>query len=315
MAYNRLSNLVHLQAIMERARISAHNQNLHIEDEEVLTLTQDIEGLLALQEERVEQFMAMAVKQHPTWSWLESVKGIGPQTASLMLSYLFPPSPDKGPSAWYKAAGLYAIETAPGEYHMPRYSNLAEGQKADWHPRLRRNLYVVGTSLLKAKGFYYGHYKAMVKALMIKHPDWSDQYKPSTDKSYLDWVDRRVESDSLPDVIAAAESGFDLPGDPLEGLSQRQIEGALKLRKRKFVRTLRFRYSLEYILSICREGQAEFVLANAGRAHAVGFWKMVKLFLAHLWEVWAKTIGMQTREPYPIEILGHVKILVPLTGG
>ena len=37
--------------------------------------------------------------------------------------------------------------------------------------------------------------------------------------------------------------------------------------------------------------------------------------LAHLWEVWSKAEGLETREPYPMEILGHVKIMVPEDGG
>lgn len=39
--------------------------------------------------------------------------------------------------------------------------------------------------------------------------------------------------------------------------------------------------------------------------------KMVKLFLSHLWEVWRKAEGLPTRDPYPIEYLGHETYIDP----
>ena len=123
-------------------------------------------------EATTEETMHEIVKLHPVWPWLNQVKGIGPQTASLMLGYLLSPREDKGPSSWYKAAGLYVIQTDKGESRLPRYDHLEKGEKATWHPRIRRNLYVVGTSLMKAKGFYYDFYTEVKDALKIKHPDW-----------------------------------------------------------------------------------------------------------------------------------------------
>ena len=125
-----LNTLVHLQAIIERARISAGNQVLHIEDEAARDLTATIKATLADLEAKIEAHMARTVQEHPAWPWLKKVKGVGPQTASLMLAYLLPPREDKGPSSWYKAAGLYAITlpSANGEEQqsrMPRYQHFA----------------------------------------------------------------------------------------------------------------------------------------------------------------------------------------------
>ena len=227
--YRPLTLLVHLQALLERGRISAGNQRRDLTDGTVAETYDYVTETLTALEDKTKAVMANEVRQHPAWPWMTKVKGIGPQTASLMLAYLLPPIPEKGPSSWYKAAGLYAIQVTgkdgEPESRMPRYSHLEKGQRATWHPRLRRNLYVVGTSLMRASGFYYEFYIQVKSALALKHPDWK------------------------------------------------------------------------------------------GRSHAVAFWKMVKLFLAHLYEVWAQAEGIQTRGAYPMEILGHVKIEVPWEGG
>jgi hypothetical protein len=41
------------------------------------------------------------------------------------------------------------------------------------------------------------------------------------------------------------------------------------------------------------------------RIDAVARWIMVKLFLAHLWEVWLETEGVTGRRAYVIDVLGH----------
>ena len=102
-------------------------------------------------------------------------------------------------------------------------------KRVPWHPRLRRNLYVAGECLIRAKGLYYGHYLAYKEALAIKH---------SGDKM---WPQHRL--------------------------------------------------------------------------HDVAFWKMTKLFLAHLWVVYSTAEGLKSREPYAVELLGHVKIDVHWEGG
>ena len=245
-----LGRMVRLQAILERGRISADNQRRGLDPGAITDVFDTVAETLGGLEKMIEKQMHIEVSQHPAWFWLEKVKGIGPQTSSLMLAYLLPPIPGKGPSSWYKAAGLYSIRVAckecdgagknidgirfkqcekcggeGGTNRLPRYSNLPKGEKASWHPRLRRNLYIVGDCLIRANGFYKKFYDEVKAALVIKHPDWK------------------------------------------------------------------------------------------GRCHSVAFWKMVKLFLSHFWEVWSKEIGVETRGPYPMEILGHRKIEVPWEGG
>lgn len=164
-----LATLARTHAVIERARISVNNQARapYLTDEQRLYYREVGEALEAL-EERCEKQLAQMVKQHPTWPWLSQVKGVGAHTAALILGYLLPPRADKGPSSWYKAAGLAPVETEDGT-RLPRYT---KGKRADWCPRLRRNLYVLGDNLVRARGYYYQRYRDFKQALAWLKQDW-----------------------------------------------------------------------------------------------------------------------------------------------
>ncbi len=325
-----LNALVKLQAILERARISSSNQNRSIMDPRVAAITQEIEEVLRSLEGRLETQMAETVKTHPAWFWLTKVKGIGPQAGSLCLAYLLPPLEEKGPSSWYKAAGLYAIIAEDGTSRMPRYQHLAEGQRATWHPRLRRNLYVVGTCLLRAGGFYHSFYSDVKAALEIKHSDWMPQ-PPKTlrpgDQVHINVMQTQLDEWGIPNalrfILSVGESIQDSEIKDAETLSPEQLNHAKRTRReyleKMLLAVLRQRVPIDSIFTAVRDdGSTELLdlaLSSAGRCHSVAFWKMVKLFLAHLYEVWAKAEGIPVREPYPMEILGHRKIHVPEDGG
>lgn len=48
-----------------------------------------------------------------------------------------------------------------------------------------------------------------------------------------------------------------------------------------------------------------------GHAHYRAMRKMIKLFLAHLWEVWRRMEGLPTRRPYALDKLGHSTYIPP----
>jgi len=50
---------------------------------------------------------------------------------------------------------------------------------------------------------------------------------------------------------------------------------------------------------------------NKSHIHYAALRRMEKLFLAHVWEKWREIEGLPTREPYPIEYLGHITKLEP----
>jgi hypothetical protein len=105
--------------------------------------------------------------------WLCHVKGIGPSLAGQMLALLLPPIPSKGPSSWYKAAGLAPELRPDGLMRLPR-ARAGEG-KITYHPWLRRCLYNVATSFVRNGGYYrevYDRAKTRLLGLHEGDKDW-----------------------------------------------------------------------------------------------------------------------------------------------
>lgn len=127
--------------------------------------------LLATKAEEMEALLdtliMREVESYAVWkAWLMHVKGIGPGLAGQMLALLLPPIPTKGPSSWYRAAGLYA-EEVDGVMHLPRAR--AGGGKITYHPWLRRCLHNVGTSFVRNGGYYRGVYEDRKARLQRQH--------------------------------------------------------------------------------------------------------------------------------------------------
>ena len=129
--------------------------------------------------EDIEQRLDEAIKDElesnwPVYNvWLRHVKGIGPGLSAQLLSFLLPPIPEKGPSSWYKAAGLVPTENDKGQFRLPRPTK--DGGKITYHPYLRRCLYNVSTSFVRNGGFYrqmYDQTKARLVAIHAGDPNW-----------------------------------------------------------------------------------------------------------------------------------------------
>jgi len=52
-------------------------------------------------------------------------------------------------------------------------------------------------------------------------------------------------------------------------------------------------------------------MISEGHVHNMALRKMVKLFLALLWLSWREALGLPTRDPYPVEYLGHEHVITP----
>lgn len=106
--------------------------------------------------------IAQETAKHPLWTWAQNIKGHTPGLVGQVLGFLvgLPPLPTKGPSTWWKVAGL-APQDVDGRPRLPRPRR---GEKHEGHlgyiPQLRRNLYVLFESLAKARGYYFWAYWA-----------------------------------------------------------------------------------------------------------------------------------------------------------
>lgn len=161
------------QVSLEKMRIQVGNRvaALNVGADQVADETtmayMRLHEILKIQEADFELVMAKHAAAHPVWPWLGSVRGIGPALGSQMLSMLLPPLEDRGPSTWYKAAGL-TVELRPdGTYRLPR-ARAGEG-KITYYPRLRRCLHNVAESFVRQGGYYREIYDVRKTALIAKH--------------------------------------------------------------------------------------------------------------------------------------------------
>jgi hypothetical protein len=106
--------LMDTQVSLEKVRIAVGNRVSALErmaddvtpdvTRTYIALHADLNGW----EEKIEKLMADELDGYPVFeAWLGHVKGIGPALASQMLAMLMRPLPERGPSTWYKAAGLF----------------------------------------------------------------------------------------------------------------------------------------------------------------------------------------------------------------
>lgn len=158
--------------------------------------------------EQMETEIDKAIKDElaswPVWDqWLRHVKGIGPSLAGQMLALLLPPLPDKGPSSWYKAAGLSPEVRPDGLHRLPR-ARKGEG-KITYHPWLRRCLYNVATSFVRNGGYYRTAYERQKARVLENAQRDPDQWPPHRIDSTARWIVVKLFLSHLWDAWCAAE--------------------------------------------------------------------------------------------------------------
>lgn len=161
------------QISLEKARIQVGNRVSALERDadwttsDIGVLYAELHAALEGWEERLERAMAREASAYPVWdAWLSHVRGIGPGLASQLLAMLLPPLPDRGPSTWFKAAGL-TVEQIDGVSHLPRARVGQEG--LSYYPRLRRCLFNVATSFVRVGGYYRAVYETRKARLVAQH--------------------------------------------------------------------------------------------------------------------------------------------------
>lgn len=212
-------------------RVSAIQRGVDENENPVPDVYMRLHGMADQMEAEIDKAILDELGNWRVWNeWLRHVKGIGPSLAGQMLAMLLPPIPSKGPSSWYKAAGLTAYENEAGQMRLERPgSGRGENGKLSYHPWLRRCLFNVATSFVRNGGYYRQVYERGKAQLQERHA--GDE----------NWPPHRVDS--------------------------------------------------------------------AAR------WKMIKLFLSHLWEAWSVAESIPRRPAYVIEKLGHQYIPRPMPEG
>ncbi|HEY7061748.1 MAG TPA: hypothetical protein VII06_09725 [Chloroflexota bacterium] len=252
-------------------------------------------------EAEIESLYARQLRRWLVWQdWLQHVKGIGPQLALPLLALLLPPLEDRGPSTWYKAAGLTTEERPDGTRRLPR-ARAGEG-KITYHPGLRRQLFLVAESFVRTGGYYREVYERQYDRLFHLHAwaaaDFLDGWRSTGVPARADWVRHQYEQAAvvaawMPLLTTATKPGLPAErfrADPLDDVAQD-------------------------VLSLALASPAinkSFYLVGASdetwpllRIERVARWATVKLFMLHLWNAWLASEGKTARPSYPVEFLGH----------
>lgn len=278
---------------IEKLRIAMGNRSSAIQrgvdgaEQPVPPVYAELHRAMVALEERVDQAIAEELRNWPVWdSWLSHVRGIGPSLAGQMLALLLPPRSDKGPSSWYKAAGLFSEARPDGTNRLPR-ARKGEG-KFQHHPWLRRCLYNVGTSFVRNGGYYREVYDQRKRRLFIQHC-WAagellTQWEAVGPDARLDWLLTRYSEEAL---VKAAKGGPYLDGT----LSAWAVRPS-------------------YMGTVALAGISDETWP-LGRVESVARWATIKLFLSHLWQKWSEVEGIPVREPYAVEYMQHHRIDPP----
>ncbi len=276
MSYNHhiLKELQQNARTLERTRIQISNRMGSVQrgDHTVYAEVADINALIleeiAKLEKMVDVALAEALYEHPLWdAWLSGLYGVGRSVMPQILALLLPPLPDRGPSTWFKAAGLipeeqtltkYVIQNWHGADLCPVFATRTECQ-GEWDARARGGL------VSAERGDHIATITHTIKRLpraraggpKLTHHVWlrrclwlqSRQFVMVGKGYYRTWYDTK----------------------------KRELTGK-------------------------HAGDPDW---PQWRLDAAARWSMMRLFLSHLYERWAEVEGFPSRKAYVVERLGH----------
>lgn len=274
-----LKSLQQNKRTLERARIQVTNRlkaikrdNLEVY-EEVNDINQVVAEEIGKLEKMVDNALAEALYDHPLWdAWLSGLYGVGPSIMPQILALLLPPLSERGPSTWFKAAGLIPEETTVtrwvvqdihGRDHSPVFSDYGEcvesmdatraSATVPMHLLVEEVKHVIRRlPRARAGGPKLTHHQWLRRCLWLQ----SRSFVMTGKGYYREWYDKTKNR-----------------------------------------------------LTLQHQGDPEW---PAWRIDASARWSMMRLFLSHTWEMWLLTEGKSTdRKAYVVERLGHTYIAPP----
>jgi len=156
-----LPYLTNLLLSIERLRIAAQTRLSHLRKYGVQDIysTAVLNDLIGL-EERLAKLVREEMERHPTWPWLERVKGAGLENSAKVVGII--------EGVTFKSTGRRGIAAFDTMSRLRRFAGLApidgraerkvKGQKLHYSPELRAMLWRLGGTLIQAKGKFYEYY-------------------------------------------------------------------------------------------------------------------------------------------------------------
>jgi hypothetical protein len=300
---------------VEKVRVAAQVRITHLgkrgrkcpETEELLNRSRELEDW-------VDKRLAQLIKEHPASHWFTQIKGTGGELIGKVIGHIEafgrfydpgdpqipgyvnrPPVPveeiieEKGkeklvvkPKVWVEG-----IERVTTPAKLRKYAGLVPGQRKILGQRLGYNedlrvmLRRLGSSFLRS------HIRRDKETGEIK------EIKGEYGRFYLDYKARLTNR--------FVQEGYKILPTP-EG------RYCLFCEKEVVAKTARFCPACHEPLSLKEEPEG---VKYVGHIHSMAQRRMLQLFLDHLWVVWREALGLPLRQPYPIEYLGHSRIISP----
>lgn len=228
---------------------------------------------------------------HPVGKWARSVVGVGPVIAAGLLAHI-------------------DITRAPTAGHVWSFAGLnptatwQKGERRPWNAALKTLCWKIGESFVKQQdrdGAYYGRVYAARKAEEWRRNiagEFAEQATRSlatrqfgTDTLARAWYEGWLTADDAREIVA-------------ERRAQEWVERRIKMRKGEGTQAP----------GRLGGGVVGVPMLPPARIHLRASRYAVKLFLAHLWEVWRRAEGLEVVAPYPIAVLGHAHHIPPEVG-
>lgn len=156
-----LSHLADVLLSIERVRIAAQVRLSHLkkqgyrEDYTEIAL-KDIAGL----EARLTKLLQQEMEEHPTWPWLEKVKGAGLENSAKVIGII--------EGVTFKSTGRSGIGAFDTMSKLRRFAGLApvngkaerrvKGEELHYSSELRAMLWRLAQTLIQARGKFYDYY-------------------------------------------------------------------------------------------------------------------------------------------------------------
>lgn len=224
--------------------------------------------------------------------WLVEVRGIGPVLAAGFISGIKTPARFENISKLWKYCGLAVVNG--------RAEELRKGTQASYSPFLKVLCWKAGGSFVKAGGFYREVYEEFRSDEERK----SEMGFTVKVKDSIGFIPYEEEYRKLIMKI------FTCP-NPECGFKANKYYSRCPVCGRKCQPVVTSdNIELLYDAGFTDKDEIKVSMTNA-HIYARAKRKTVKLFLAHLWQVWREIEGLPVTKPYANTILGHENFIKP----
>ncbi|MCD6198933.1 MAG: hypothetical protein J7K15_10245 [Deltaproteobacteria bacterium] len=211
--------------------------------------------------EQIKEEIEEVAEMHPVVPYLTKIRGVSVCYAGILIGIV--------PARKFDSiAGLWThCGVAPPEYYRERFNNPNKyNKKAKWVA------YVIGQSLIRAKGWYYEQYR--------KFREEEERKAKMTAEERIRYFFREIVGLNADDLIEKVVEAYRNGGNVLDTLKKLGL-GNYYVHLMRFVNSEPPRSRAHLYLRALR--------------------KVVKMFLSHYYEIYHRVLGLPYKKPYIVE--------------